>query len=90
MLDLSNRLKTTDPVALASRFGSKPPPPPPSRAAASAPGPQARADMALIGHLRAQAQASLALRDDMWAPAAPVIYTPAPARPRRSLLDALI
>lgn len=88
MIDVTNKLKTADPVALASRFGSKPPPR--AAAAAPAPGPQARADMALIGHLRAQAQASLALRDDMWAPAAPVIYTPAPARPRRSLLDALV
>lgn len=86
MTDVSNKLKTADPAALAARFGTKPPP----RAAAPAPGPQARADMALIGHLRSQAEASLALRDDMWAPAAPVIYTPAPARPRRSLLDALL
>jgi len=88
MSNISTRLKAADPSALAARFGSAVPATP--RAPTPAPGPQARADMALISHLRSQADASLALRDDMWAPATPVVFTPAPMKPRGSLLDMLL
>jgi len=90
MTTISNKLKSTDPAALAARFGSSAPS---SRRGAPPPGPQDRADMALIGHMRAQAEASLALRDDMWAAATPVVYVSAPTAsitPRRSFLDSLL
>ncbi|MBM4043566.1 MAG: hypothetical protein FJ279_00480 [Planctomycetes bacterium] len=87
MTAISNKLKTTDPAALAARFGA---PPTRSRREAPPPGPQERADMALIGHMRAQAEASLALRDDMWAAATPVTYAPTASAPRRPFLDSLL
>jgi hypothetical protein len=90
MSNISTRLKTADPQALASRFA---PPVPRARASAVSAAPtsaQTRADNALLQHLHDQVRENLALRDDMWAPATPVVFTPAPVKPRGSLLDMLL
>jgi hypothetical protein len=87
MSNISTRLKAADPQALASRFA---PPAPRAPAAAAPKSTQARADEAMLQHLHAQVRENLTLRDDMWAPATPVVFTPAPMKPRGSLLDMLL
>ena len=87
MSDITTRLRTADPQALASRFA---PPAPRAPAAVAPKSAQARADEAMLQHLHDQVRESLSLRDDMWAPATPVVFTPAPMKPRGSLLDMLL
>jgi hypothetical protein len=91
MSNISTRLKAADPQALASRFAPPTPRAPAGAPATAAPkSTQARADDALLQHLHNQVRESLTLRDDMWAPATPVVFTPAPMKPRGSLLDMLL
>ena len=88
MSNISTRLKAADPQGLAARFAPRAPASGPTSGAPRST--QARADDALLQHLHDQVRENLTLRDDMWAPATPVVFTPAPMKPRGPLLDMLL